>query len=158
MFPKLRATEVCLGFTGHLPLHITQKRWRGRGGKGGATNKIDDQYFFFEVLWKVDLSRKRHVKESHFKCISQKTQDEQPFWNVEKARWKETLKINTPLRFSNQYNQEGRSKPAEEFPHKLMTENEGKNEIIEVNCVLNIHHTVYGKMAFLNRDWSKFIP
>ena len=53
---------------------------------------------------------------------------------------------------------EGPGKPAEEFLDKSMTENEEKNEIIEVHNVLNIHLTVYSKMAFLNRDWSKLLP
>ena len=53
---------------------------------------------------------------------------------------------------------EGPGKPAEEFLDKSMTENEEKNEIIEVHNVLNIHLTVYSKMTFLNRDWSKLLP
>ena len=33
-----------------------------------------------------------------------------------------------------------------------------KNEIIEANYAWNIHLTIYSKMAFLNRDWSKMLP
>ena len=55
---------------------------------------------------------------------------------------------------------EGPGKPPEEFLDESMTENEEKNEIIEVHNVLNIHLMimVYSKMGFLNRDWSKLFP
>ena len=53
---------------------------------------------------------------------------------------------------------ESPGKPPEEFLDESMTENEEKYEIIEVHNVLNIHLTVYSKMAFLNRDWSKLLP
>ena len=39
-----------------------------------------------------------------------------------------------------------------------MTEKEEKNQIIEANYAWNIHLTIYSKMAFLNRDWSKLLP
>ena len=59
-------------------------------GEGGRPYKIEDQHIFFKVLWKVDQSRQRDSKESHFKSLTQKSQEEQPFWNVGHSR----VKIN----------------------------------------------------------------
>ena len=51
---------------------------------------MEDQYFFFQSLWKVDQSWHGQAKESHFKLYhSTETQDEQLYSGVSsKAQWK----------------------------------------------------------------------
>ena len=44
----------------------------GGGGRRGRPYKMEDQYFSFKVLLKVDQSRHGEAKESHFKSYHSK--------------------------------------------------------------------------------------
>lgn len=97
--------------------------------------RIEDQYFLFKVLWKVDQSRQRDAKESHFKCITQKKPKKSSHFIISsKARWEQTLKDNSPWRFLHQYNQEGPGKPTEEYFDESMTEKEKKRNNWGKSC------------------------
>ena len=89
---------------------------------------MEDQYFFSKFCERQTNRDKAKRKSPISNCITQKTQDEQPFWNVEQSTMKINPKNQLTLRFSHQYNQEGPGKPAEEFLDESMTENEEKNE------------------------------
>ena len=96
MFPHVRPTEVWLKChqLHHLSPHITsvkwkitRKRWRGRGG---ATVQKGRSIFFLQRFVKSrPITDKR--KSAISNCFTQKTQDKQPFWNVEQS----TMKINS---------------------------------------------------------------
>ena len=150
-----------------LPLHITflkwkitRKRYGGGGGGGGGFGRTSWKIFFFSK----SFVKSRPIEARRSERLALQIVSLEPpkmsshFGMLSIARGKQTLKIHSTYRLSHQYNQEGQAKPAEECLHESMTEKEEKNEIIEANYAWNIHLTIYSKMAFLNRDWSKLLP
>ena len=97
------------------------------GRRRGSTEQTRRSIFFLKSFVKSRPIEARRSERLALQIVSLKPPKMRShFGMLSVARWKQTLKIHSPKRFSHQYNQEGQAKPAEEFLHESMTEKEEK--------------------------------